>query len=178
MNEYTKVDHAHKPLAYLRQRMALCKPEVVHCQVDTRQNDRHCSVAGPVFPVTFLRIDKDIGNAFEVDFTIVQHACPVHAHVGVGLIGCCCEPTDATYERLTAEIVDLGIGKRVAAAADSARSSYLFVDDKEVVLHETVFGGEHGNDILIELKAQKDDQHAEEIGKKEACKLRNTDVLA
>ena len=157
--------------------MALGKAKVIHCEIDARQNDGYNLVAGRVFPVAHLCVYKLIGNAFKANLAIVQHRSAVDTHVCIYLIGGIREFTNTAYKWLLTQIVNLFVGKGVATAIDCVCSSYLLVDNQKVAFHKTVFGSEHRSHIFIELPTQKYNQHAEEVGEKEACKLRNTNVL-
>ena len=157
--------------------MALGEPKVIHGQVNARQNNRHSPVTGVVLPVAQFCVYKSIGNTFEADFAVVEHRSAVHTHVSINLVGCSRELSHTADKRLLAQIINLFIRECVAATADSTRCAYLLVDNQKVALHETVFSGEHRSNIIVELIAQQNNQHAEKIGKEETCKLWNADML-
>ena len=176
VDEDVEVDHPHETVADFRQRTALGKAKVIHCDIGTRQDDGHDMVARRVFPTALGRVDEMIGDALEEELR-VEHVDPVDTHIGFHLIFCGGEGAHAGGKWLILHVVDLSGRESVGSSGDGVAHANLLADDDIVGLHEGVFRCEDGHHVAIELIAQQHDEHAKEVGKEKSHKLGYADML-
>ena len=68
--------------------------------------------------------------------------------------------------------------ERVAPSCDATSSRNFLADNQVVFLHETVALREYRQYITVKLESKKYDNHAKQIGEKEACELREANMLS
>ena len=176
MQEQVESDHPDKTFADLRQRLGLGKSEVVHGNVAAGQDDGHHAYGIVEVPRLGRNVDKLVGNALYGQLG-VQNLPSVDAHRGIDLELSRHELPNTLGKRLTGQFVHFGSRKAERTLAQGLCRSYLLADHHEASLQETVFGREQGHHVAIELEPEQHDDHADEVGKEESCKLRQTDVF-
>ena len=67
-NENVEIDHSDKSVADFRERMALCKTEVIHCNIAPWQDNRHNAFIRSIMPIFQRHIHKVVGNTLEKQF--------------------------------------------------------------------------------------------------------------
>ena len=156
--------------------MTLGESEVIHINIGTREDDWHFLGSWRILPVLERHIDEAVGHTLKEKFA-VQYIHAVDAHLGIYLIFRRGELSHLLHELLVSDIIYLSTREGIGAAADGISHTYLLAHDEIVGFHETVFLCEDRQHVLVKLEAEKDDEHTEEIGKGETCKLRYADML-
>ena len=176
MNAKVESNERDESFAHLGQRTVLRKTEVIHGDIATRKDDGHKRGVFAECPFLLGNIDKLIRNALDGEFGI-QHLFAVDAHRGVDLKLSSRELPHPVDERLCGKVFNLGWCERKRTLADGLSRSHLLADHYIVGLQESVFRGEQGYYIAIELVSQQHDGHSDEIGEYEPHKLRNADMF-
>ena len=132
--------------------MSLSKTEVIHCEIDTRKNDRHNLVTRFVFPIFQRNIYEIIRNTLKANLAIVYNRHAINTHVGVCFIFGTGELPYPANEFLTLKVINIRHGEGIAISTNGACSTYFLIHDKIIALHKAVFSREYWQHITIELK--------------------------
>ena len=158
LDENLKLNHAHQSITDFRKRMTLGKTEIVHINIGTRQNNRNLMCPRLILPVFQRNIHKAIRNTLEEQFR-VEHIHTVHAHRSIHLVFSRSKFTDFLHKLLRCNLINLTTRKTISPTTDCIPHTDFLTHDKIISLHKTILLGEHWQDILIKLKAKKDNQH-------------------
>ena len=156
--------------------MTLGETEVIHINIGTREDDWHLLSSRRIFPVLERHINKTVRHTLEEEFAI-QNVHAVYTHLGIYLIFSRGEFSYLLYKLLVADFIDFRTGEGIGTAADGISHTYLLAHDEVVGFHETVLLSEDRQHVFIKLKAEKNDEHTEEISEGKARKLRYADML-
>ena len=86
--------------------------------------------------------------------------------------------TDGLGKGLLAQVGDVGGTKGVGLSGYNVRRAYLATYHHVVRLHKAVFSGKTWQYIVVKLKAQKYNEHAQEVGEEETGRLGDANMMS
>ena len=176
LNENMEIYHSHQSVADLWKRMTLCKTKVVHINIGTRKDDGHFLTTWLILPILERHIDKTVGHTFEKEFAI-EHIHAIDTHRGIHLVLGRGKLSYLLDKLLRGDIVHITARESIGTTTEGVAHTYFLTHDEVVGLHKTVLLGEDRQHILVKLKAEKNDEHTEKVGKGKTCKLWYADML-
>ena len=129
-------------------------------------------------PLLKVNINKGIWHTLEEHLR--AYLChSVNAHTARDLVLAGCKGTHTLCKGLRLQVLHIPFGEGVdGAQANGIECGDAFAQDEVVRTYEAVFLTEDGLHVFIELKREQDNEHAQQVGKEEACQLGWTDVSA